>query len=248
MGWASYLEKIIELREEAIALRDALERSPEPLSAAELQSIADEANRRIEIYRRLLPQFISHIDQLLEYATDPAMSLAEEVRQLRRERDSKLTEVGELRTKRNSEAAQLQRLRADLDAETRKLNRVHASADLRVADLRKKLNAGDLAYSNAVKSTKGELAKQKELYERKMEEVEKRHKKELVIAKLGSRIAAAANKAEKGDRQDKETSGGQSTKQEDFATFLQNYSSPRVSISSQHQRKQHPKTVSRSKK
>ena len=87
MGWASYLEKIIELREEAIAFAMPWRDRLSPLSGR-AAVIADEANRRIEIYRRLLPQFISHIDQLLEYATDPAMSLAEEVRQLRRERDS----------------------------------------------------------------------------------------------------------------------------------------------------------------
>jgi hypothetical protein len=244
MGWASYLEKVREIREEAISLRERLGRSPEPepRTAIEMQSLADEASLRIKTYRGLLKQIIAHVDQLLEVATDPAVNLAEEVRQLRVERDSVLAELQHLRTKRDFEAAELQQLRVERDSEAAKLGRLRAATGLTLEGLRKKLKASEAAHTNAVKSTKGELARQKDSYEGKIDEIEKRHRKELDRVKIASRIenTELRKKVEKGATKANETKDTQQSREEDFAVLLPRYSSPRVPNASQHDGKRKP--------
>src|SRR5262249_8687004 len=153
---------------------------------------AYKASLRIEEYLRLLPQIIMHFDQLLEFATDPAMNLAEEIRQLRRERDLVLIDLQRLLASRDSQNVELQQLRSALQqlrSEIANLDLLRKGKEMTLAGMRQLLKTSERARSNAVASTAGELAKLKELHKKQIDEIEKRHRTELEHAKARSEIA-----------------------------------------------------------
>jgi hypothetical protein len=245
------LEDIKEFRDEVIHFRGLLERPRKSLTSIELRSLAADANRRVDAYRSLLKTIITHLDQLLEFATDPAMSLAEEISRLHRERTSDLTELHQLRTERDSQLSELRQLRAERDLATAELRRIRSARDLTLARLRKELKAAEVAQTQAVSSYQGELAQQKKTYDRRIEETQQQHTKELERLRIASRIESNEWRKKLKESEAKLTGTINNNPQiqpEEFSTLVQNYLSPRVSSSPQKEGKRNLKATSRPKK
>jgi chromosome segregation ATPase len=206
-------------------------------------TVLPETEVRIADYRRLLNSIIARIDRLLEFATDPAMNLAEEIRKLQGERDAAVAPVNKVRAERDTAVAELHKR----DSMLAELRRLIARRDLTLMELRKELKAQEAAQANAIKSMKGELAKQKQLFERKIEELEKQHRKELKIVEARSQIELneLRKKMEQREMKREEAVDKQSDQRDQFADLLPNYSSPRAATSPGHEKKAHRKPTSR---
>jgi hypothetical protein len=99
MGMASFVDRLRDLLNDAMHFRGLWEArtaaaAPEvtqPVSHdLQMRGLADDLQQRLDSYDPLLDNIIRQLDELLEYATDPALQLVEEVLQLRIARDSLL--------------------------------------------------------------------------------------------------------------------------------------------------------------
>jgi hypothetical protein len=128
------------------------------------------------------------------------------------------------------------------------LRRLIARRDLTLMELRKELKAQEAAQANAIKSMKGELAKQKQLFERKIEELEKQHRKELKIVEARSQIELneLRKKMEQREMKREEAVDKQSDQQDQFAascqTILHREQQPRPDMKRKHIGKRPPES------
>jgi hypothetical protein len=90
MGFASYLEDVRKIREDAGELRRLLDNEP--------GAAPQEVDRRIRSYCAVLDGVVSRFDKLLAIATDPDVVLADEVAMLKTQRDQTVAETEGLRS------------------------------------------------------------------------------------------------------------------------------------------------------
>jgi hypothetical protein len=99
MGFASYREDIIKIKDDAAHFRRLLEEDGRGTSADKPLDAITEAGRRIQSYCSVLDGIITQCDKLLSLATEPEIILADELAKLKVERDEATAEAHLLRQK-----------------------------------------------------------------------------------------------------------------------------------------------------
>lgn len=232
MGMASFVDRLrdflndaMHFRGEWFARRAALattEVTEPPPPQVEMRAFADDLQRRIDAYGPLLDSMIQQLNHLLEYATDPQLHLVEEVHRLRIARVSYSAQLTHACRERNAARAEITHVR-DLVQQAHYEKR---TAEAVVVELREKLAAREAAHEHDVKSLKGELAVQRRMHERKIEELQTQHNAKMV--ELGKAHHIAMNDL----RKRAELTCGRPIKsndqirQEEFAELLPAHSSP----------------------
>jgi hypothetical protein len=123
MGMASFVDRLRDLLNDAMHFRGLWEArtaatAPEvtqPVSHdLQMRGLADDLQQRLDSYDPLLDNIIRQLDELLEYATDPALQLVEEVLQLRIARDSLLGQLNHACRERDALRAEVEKMESVL--------------------------------------------------------------------------------------------------------------------------------------
>jgi hypothetical protein len=235
MGMASFVDRLRDLLNDAMHFRGVWESQtavpilevmqPVPHDV-QMRRFADDLQRRLDAYGPLLDNIIRQLNELLEYATDPAVQLVEEVLQLRIERDSLLGQLNQACKERDA----LRANEKEMHSFAQNAHYAKRAAELVAADSREELTACKAAHERDIRSIKGELAAKQRAHEETIEKLKKQHDAE--IAKL-----RAAHKIEMSDLATRaETAANRpipskdQSRREEFAELLSKSPSPRVQI------------------
>jgi hypothetical protein len=136
-----------------------------------MRALADDLQQRLDSYGPLLDSIIQQLNELLEYATDPALQLVEEVLQLRTARDSLLGRLNHACRERDA-------LRAEVLKMGSLLQQAHYAkehAESTAAELREELEARAAAHDHDIRSLKGELASKDRSHDEAMNKLRTQH-------------------------------------------------------------------------
>jgi hypothetical protein len=139
-----------------------------------MRAFANELQERLDSYGPLLDKIITQLNALLEYATDPALQLVEEVMKLRIARDSLLGQL-------QRACEECKALRAELskvEARSRQDHYVKNHAESMVHKLRAELVELTALREHDIKSLKGELAAKDRLHEEAIDKLRAEHSAE----------------------------------------------------------------------
>lgn len=237
MGMASFVDRIRDLVNDAMHLRGLWEaRAPtvtpevtEPVPHdVDLRTFADDLQKRLDAYGRLLDNIIQQLNELLEYATDPTLKLVEEVMQLRIARDSLLGQLNHACKERDALQAEVRKIETLL--QQAQYAKKHAEfAEVR---LQEELGVRAAAHQHDLKSLKGELASKDRLHDEGMNSLRTQQRVEIARPQAAHNIEMSDLRRWAEKVANKPISAKDQSRQEEFVALLSNSSSPRVSTPS----------------
>jgi uncharacterized small protein (DUF1192 family) len=242
MGMASFVDRLRDLLNDAMHFRGvwdtqtavATPEVTEPVPPdVQMRAFADDLQKRVDAYGPLLDNIIKQLNELLEYATDPALQLVEEVLRLRIARDSLSTQLHHACKERDAFRADVKGMRSFVQQAHYAKNRAKFAA----IELRAELETRITVLEHEVKSLKGELASKDRAHEKAINKLRTQHCTE--IAQLQAAHTLEMNdlrrRAERAANRPIPTKD--QSRREEFIELLSESPSPRVSTPSMPVRK-----------
>jgi cell division septum initiation protein DivIVA len=237
MGMASFVDRLRDLLNDAMHFHGIWEVQtavsvPEVTHPIphhiQMGALADDLQKRLDAYGPLLDNIIRQLNELLEYATDPALQLVEEVLRLRIERDSLSGQLNHAGKERDAMRADVRKTRSF----AQEADYAKRAAEATAAELSEELEARLAAHERDTRSLKGDLAAKQRTHGEAIEKLKREHNGEIAKLRAAHKIEMSDLEKRAEKRAEKAANrpipSKDQSRREEFVALLSKSSSPRV--------------------